>query len=194
MSEARGPLLASHAPGCSGCLAAMLGLGGGGMFLAIALAPQAGGAAVVEDMATRVAMGVIGVLVLVMGVGAALRMAGQRVLIFENGFIYRDWRGRERFVPWERLQAIDLRPGLLAGLTVWLQWATVVLVIAPEEEGGRPLELSMGGEGVGLLASKEPSPLVRDLADRAGLQRLPRGCLALGGETWVRPGGGGHAD
>jgi len=195
MSEsARGPLLASHAPGCSGCLLGLLGLGVGGLILGVAVSPEAGGAPLVEGLGTRVAAGIIGALALAMGVGAWLRTARQRVLVFENGFVHRDWRGRDRFVPWERLRAIELRRGMLAKVALVAESASVVLVVAPEEEGGRPVELAMGGEAAGLLASKEPSPLVRELADRAGLQRRPRGCLSMGGETWIRPGDDGDAD
>lgn len=184
MTEPRGPLIASYGAGCLGWLWPVLMVLFGAMVIAGLLASSAGSGPETIPLGERIIPGLMGLALVVWGVHLLRSAARRSVLIFENGFVCRDWRDRERFVPWERLRAVELRPYLFARPGPGLVWSTVVLVT--EREDGSLDELTMGEEGTGWLLSWKPSPMVAALAERAGLQRYPQGCL-WGGETWHRP-------
>lgn len=182
----RGRPLKVFQPSGGGCLLGFLlvligfGLGATGLASLIEEAPLD-----LDELGVYGGMLLAGVIVLAIGAGLSWKAARTKLLIFENGFVRRDWRGRETFVPWERLEVIEVRTSFFSGMSLLMRYGYVVAVVR-KADGSRE-EILLKREGTGLMASNEPSEEIREMTSRAGLQREGGGCLSMTEETWRRP-------
>ena len=182
----RGRPLKVYGPAGGGCILGFLITLAGSGLVAPGIAALTGGASPArEDLPVLVGTIVLGVAVLALGLFVSYRFLSESLLIFENGFVRRDWRGRERFVPWERLEAIEIRTSFLLGASLFLRYGTVVAVVR-NAEGARE-EIGIKPEATGALVSNEPSEEIRELASRAGLEQQPGGCMSGTQSAWRRP-------
>lgn len=138
-----------------------------------------------DDLAAHGGLTAMGLAGLATGVALSWQAFRTRLLIFDTGFVHRDWRGRERFVPWGRLEAIEIRTSFFAGSGLLSQCGSVVLVIGDDD--GQREEILLKREATGLMTSNEPPEEIRELASRAGLERRREGLLSMTREAWRRP-------
>ncbi|MFW5869207.1 MAG: hypothetical protein ACOCX2_15380 [Armatimonadota bacterium] len=115
------------------------------------------------------------------GIALAVRSLRERVLVFESGFVLRDWRGRERFVPWERLRTLEVQSGMTGATGTLVAW------IDPEESGARPEKLTLGtATEVGDPEEVDSPGIAAELAKHADLHAGPRGWRSWSGQVWQR--------
>jgi hypothetical protein len=115
------------------------------------------------------------------GVALAVKAARHQLLVFENGFVLRDRRGRERFVRWERLRKLEVQSGLAGGSGPLVAW------IDPKEEGSQPEKMILGtATEVGDPKEVDTPGIAAVLAEHAGLDAGPRGRLSWSGQRWTR--------
>jgi hypothetical protein len=115
------------------------------------------------------------------GIALAFKAARTRLLIFGNGFVLRDWRGRERFVPWEALRTLQLQSGVGGGTGTLVAW------VDAEDGEQRPEKLTIAtGAGSVNTDDEGEDEIATDLAKRANLEAKPRGWLSWGGQVWRR--------
>ncbi len=180
--RARGRLLHAFQPNergaAAGAVIAMFGLF---MSVPAVMMLTSGAPHELGDLALPAGILVVSAIPFFGGIALAVKSIRDRVLVFENGFVLRDWRGRERFVPWERLRTLEVQSGMTGATGTLVAW------IDPEESGARPEKLTLGtATEVGDPEEVDSPGIAAELAKHADLHAGPRGWRSWSGQVWQR--------
>ena len=115
------------------------------------------------------------------GIVLAAKALRHRILVFESGFVLRDWRRRERFVPWKRLRTLEVQSGMTGATGTLVAW------IDPEVPGDRSERIVLGtATEVGDPQGVDTPGVAAELAKHADLEAGPQGWRAWSGQVWHR--------
>ncbi len=183
MTAPRGELLGTLRVAQPDWLPGIIALVFGGGMVSAALVPDGFEGSAVEEIAVRAIAVLAGGLFIVLGVASIVRTIRQRLLVFENGLVFRNWRGEERFIPWDRLDAVDIRVTMIGLFTPYR--AAAFLEVAGERG---PEEIHLGWDNVGLFSHlpDKLDELAEVLARHTDLRYRPGGSLLVDAPRWDR--------